>query len=232
MDEKTIARFWSKVERGGPDDCWPWRGGRDKDGYGHFTVNRPLPGKGYRAHRLAFSLSVRAVPAELQVLHKCDNPPCCNPKHLFVGTQGDNIRDCVAKGRYVNCAMRSPQLLPRGERQWNSKLTTDNILQMRDMVASGQRLHAVGRIFGVTKNTVQRIVSGRQWSHVGGARSGSLKSRNIGGAHGRAKLNEAQVIEIRAAVAKGESMTDVAGRFGVSRTTVSGIISRKEWRHI
>lgn len=93
------ALFWTKVDRSdGPDACWPILGFRDKDGYGQARLN----GRKYRAHRLAWELAFGPIPGWTQVLHHCDNPPCCNPAHLFLGTQSDNRWDCVTKGRDAN----------------------------------------------------------------------------------------------------------------------------------
>lgn len=88
-------RFWNKVDRSG--DCWTWQGSRDRKGYGRVSVNqRPV-----LAHRFSWTLSHGPIPDGLCVLHKCDNPPCVNPEHLFLGTIADNNRDMVAKGRHA-----------------------------------------------------------------------------------------------------------------------------------
>jgi hypothetical protein len=90
-------RFWSKVDRsGGPDACWPWMAYRNRDGYGSFRVDDHTES----AHRVAWVEENGPVPEGMDVLHHCDNPPCCNPRHLFLGTAADNARDSVAKGRH------------------------------------------------------------------------------------------------------------------------------------
>jgi hypothetical protein len=90
------SRFWSKVDAtGGIDACWPWTGVRIPSGYGQLWS-----GKRHRpATRIAVLLSGRDIPAGMIVCHTCDNPPCVNPDHLFVGTYSDNMRDMLAKGR-------------------------------------------------------------------------------------------------------------------------------------
>lgn len=95
-----MERFWSKVNK--TDECWLWTRGRTKQGYGTFS----LDGKTHNAHRLAW-LFTYGDPGELQVLHRCDNPPCVRPDHLFLGTVADNMKDRDAKGRNGHLGKRS-----------------------------------------------------------------------------------------------------------------------------
>jgi len=100
----NMQRFWEKVDHSaGPLACWPWQDGKDRDGYGRFHVNRP-GNTGERAHRVAFGLATGEDP--ISVLHRCDNPGCCNPAHLFAGDQALNNRDAHRKGRYSGRAWK------------------------------------------------------------------------------------------------------------------------------
>jgi hypothetical protein len=152
--QPRIRAFWDAVDKSaGPDGCWPWVRGTDRAGYGS-----PLySGRKTGAHRIAWTLTHGKIPRQLWVLHKCDNPPCCNPKHLFLGTQRDNIDDMITKGR------ARP---PKGERNGLAKLRTKDIPQIRRRVLSGDRLQTVGDRYGVTKQAIWHIVHGKTWKHV------------------------------------------------------------------
>lgn len=91
-------RFWSKVDKSG--ECWLWKSSRGPKGYGQFTVKRGS--NPVLTHRLAWELTSGPIEGGLFVLHRCDNPPCCNPEHLFLGTNADNVRDMMSKGRHRN----------------------------------------------------------------------------------------------------------------------------------
>lgn len=143
--------LWKRVQIGGPDECWPWLGARRRKGYGHITVNR----RGFITHRLAYQLANGVDPGELCVLHKCDNPPCCNPAHLFLGTHGDNNRDCAAKRRNAH-----------GERHRAAKLTVENVLAIRQRRAAGEEGKTLAAEFGVTPALISAIHLRRIWRHA------------------------------------------------------------------
>jgi hypothetical protein len=91
------TRLWEKVQKEPNGGCWLWTGGTTNGGYGVIGVGR---GRLHRAHRISWEIANGPIPDGLKVLHRCDNPPCVNPAHLFLGTQVDNMRDCAAKGRH------------------------------------------------------------------------------------------------------------------------------------
>jgi hypothetical protein len=96
-----IRRFWERVSKQGDDDCWEWTAGKQKDGYGAIRVTRKSDGRSVKvqSHRLSYMIHVGDIPESLIVIHSCDNPPCCNPKHLRLGDQHDNMQDKYSKGR-------------------------------------------------------------------------------------------------------------------------------------
>jgi hypothetical protein len=151
MDDKTYQRFMAKVsvsEHG----CWLWLGGKDGDGYGLLEVY----GKGFRAHRLAYEHWHGPIGEGLYVLHRCDDPSCVNPDHLWMGTQAENIADMYAKGRQAN---------RRGEYHGRAKLTADMVCEIR-LLQSDFTLVELARRFMVSPRLISKILKGELWQHV------------------------------------------------------------------
>ena len=151
LTESDIRRFWSKVQRQGPNDCWPWLAYCDRDGYGRFYVD----GVVFRAHRVANAVSNGDT--SLDTTHSCDNPPCCNPAHLRPGTQQTNMAEMEARGRRVN----SPHL---GEAHGRHKLTAQEVRQIRGTVGVTQKELAVK--YGISRNHVYNLRSNHFWKHI------------------------------------------------------------------
>lgn len=150
-------RFESHVVMGNtPNDCWQWRGRPDKDGYGKiYDASR---GKKLRAHRVSYEIHVGPIPEGQWVLHACDNPPCTNPLHLFLGDNILNTADKMAKGRHS---------VLRGEDTSWKKLQESDVRQIYNQVISGVPVRTVANNFGVGKDNVFAIMKGRSWKHLG-----------------------------------------------------------------
>jgi hypothetical protein len=161
-----IDRFWSKVNRRGPDACWLWMAAL-RGGYGSVGVNGRVLG----AHRVAYMLARGDIPHDQCVCHSCDNPACCNPGHLFLGTKADNATDMISKGRGAtgrrSGAHTHPSRRPRGERQGLSKLTEAQVLYIRqahDVEAASEKELAAR--FHVSQGTVHAVVKRYTWRHL------------------------------------------------------------------
>ncbi len=152
-------RFWQKVDRRGDDDCWLWRGATSRRGYGNFGVN----GRSTVTSRYAWELTRGPIPKGLCVLHHCDNPPCCNPAHLFLGTRGDNARDMLSKGRHWSQTGIQPL---RGQAVGNARLTEQAVRTIRRRYACGEPQGQIAQGFGVSRTAIGRVVRSEVWAWV------------------------------------------------------------------
>lgn len=163
------TRFWSYVDKNAGTDCWLWRGDRSKFGYGRFL----FLGERTQAHRYAYELAHGPISEGLVLCHKCDVPECVNPEHMFVGTQKDNIQDCVRKGRWpvgqAHWCSRKPELVKRGERAGNSKLSEAQVTEIYRLCCSGSSYSEVAALLGINRATAVQIHKGKTWNHVTGA---------------------------------------------------------------
>lgn len=155
---RVEGRFWPKVMRlASWDECWLWTGARKQNcpggGYGNFKLTAALTS---RASRVAYALYYGRSPGDLFVCHRCDNPPCCNPLHLFLGTVQDNADDMVRKGRQATYD-------GRGENNRAAKLTAEQVEKIRDLIRAGLTNVAIAARFGITHQLVSRIRRGRSW---------------------------------------------------------------------
>ena len=160
------ARFWLSVRKGLPDECWPWIGKKRVREYGYTSFNH----KTLRAHRVAYELTNGPIPEGMLVCHSCDNPACCNPAHLFLGTQLDNRRDAAAKNRTArgskNGAVLHPDTRPRGSSSKLARLTEADVRLVRELVSNGATQKDVAARFDVHYSTISAIVRRATWRHV------------------------------------------------------------------
>lgn len=151
-----IARFWGKVNFAGRDDCWLWTGGKDTYGYGRFGItHRRMIG----AHKMAYMLAngLIEIPKGGIICHHCDNPPCCNPRHLYLGDKSSNAKDYYSRHR---------NNLRRGESNHNHRLTVDQVLEIRKKYLAGVKQKELASTYGVHVNTISKIVRGLAWKDV------------------------------------------------------------------
>lgn len=147
-------RLWRRIQKAGPDDCWPWTGGCCPRGYGRIG-NDEKKMRNVLTHRAAYEDAIGPVPEGLNVLHRCDNPPCCNPAHLWLGTRADNNADMAAKGRANGGGLK-------GQKNGNAKLTNKQAAKI--FAAKGSQTSIAAR-YGVSQSTVSLIKLGRRYDN-------------------------------------------------------------------
>lgn len=140
----TADQFWLRVSK--TDTCWLWTGRVNGSGYG--SVSNAV-----FAHRFSWELANGPIPKGLCVCHRCDRPSCVNPAHLFLATQGDNIRDCIRKGRHHSFFGKQ-------------KLNAEQVYAIRAAAASGERHSTIANRFGVSPANVSMIVTRKSWEHL------------------------------------------------------------------
>ncbi len=149
------SSFWMSVDVAGPGGCWPWLGAKLPKGYGWLRVR----GVFYRAHRYAWAAVHGPIPDGAMICHRCDNPPCCNPAHLWLGDAASNNADREAKGR-TRLADQT------GEANGNHVLTTEDVERVKVELRMGATNRALGERYGVHHSQISNIRRGRSWSNV------------------------------------------------------------------
>ena len=155
-------RFWEKVDKNGPipdhcperGPCWIWMGSRKDFGYGDFARD----GRLWLAHRVSWEIHYGPVPDGIQVCHQCDNPSCVRPDHLFLGTQTDNVQDCLSKGRHRTV---------HGENAHSCRLTTAHVLEARRLYSAGGFTKlGLSKQFGISRTAMRNIIDRKRWCHL------------------------------------------------------------------
>lgn len=173
VTEADSLRFWAKVDKSG--DCWLWQSSVNPKGYGDFHAQK----RTILAHRFAWIITRGPIPAGLYVCHHCDNPPCVNPDHLWVGTPADNQRDMALKGRSAKGERsgmrlhpeRNPNRLypgnsPHGSKAHKAKLTEEDVLRIRELAGRGMPVNHIADMFPVSRRAIRAILDGKNWRHL------------------------------------------------------------------
>lgn len=175
---KQIELFLSRVNRDvTPLDCWEWNGTVDRNGYGVFCARTKHTKRNhYFAHRVMWMLVFGDDPVGMSVCHSCDNPKCVNPFHLWEGTQRQNMKDMIAKGRDA-CLLsgrnkpsghKRPDVAERctGSKHHKAKMTEQDVLLARSEFANGVLVAHLAKRYGVRHITMSRAISGETWKHL------------------------------------------------------------------
>ena|SRR3990167_10446152 len=133
--------------------CWLWTGRKDRRGYSCIRFEN----KAHKGHRVSYQLFIGEIPEGMCVCHRCDTLNCVNPYHLFLGTQKDNMRDCLLKGRYANS---------KGDSNPNHKLTKDQVIFIRKSVQSGVTIRHLEKELNTPYSTIWSICKGRSWQSI------------------------------------------------------------------
>jgi hypothetical protein len=208
------TRFWSKVNKI-EDGCWEWASNKNNMGYGRFSLGSVIGKK--LAHRLSYEEANGPIPNGMHICHKCDNPACVNPDHLFAGTRSDNMTDSAKKGR-----------------TWNMRLADASVIALLKDYISGMSREAMGKKYGIATCSVDDFTTGssRKWLH---GKHGCPTFEELQSAKRlkpSAILNAETVLEIRARLENGEQGKDLAAEYGMHKATISDIKLRKIWKDI
>lgn len=194
-------RFWSKVQKAGPGQCWPWLGARGPLGHGMFWVSAER--KRQSAHAIALELASGIQrPPGMHCCHRCDNPACCNPDHLYYGTPAQNSSDMVARKRN-----------PRGSDKVNALLSESQVLEIRNRYFAGETAASLAAEFGIQPGHLSNITRGRMWRDAPGPVG--LKARR--------PLSDQQRLQIQEFRASGQSLRSIADQFGISASHASNV---------
>jgi hypothetical protein len=168
IPQRAVNNFWSHLSIAGLNDCWEWQAYRARKGYG--VCSSGVKGVLEYTHRFSWRIHFGPIPVGLHVLHICDNPPCCNPAHLWLGTNADNHQDKINKGHHKlgdkNRFRANPELT-RGSNNPQSKLTESDIIAIRNEYANSSTTYAkLAQKFNTVPGNIGKIVTRQRWSHI------------------------------------------------------------------
>ncbi len=195
MPQPLEDRFWSKVDKRGPDECWPWKADLTSNGYGAFKL---ATGKKVRAHRFAWELTHGPIPPGMSACHKCDNPPCCNPGHLFLGTNADNTHDAQKKGRMKG---------RKGHADFDAGTRLAILTRYGYHGKTGRTMKSLAQELGTSTTEIHRVI------HSYGFTTGALNEGD-----------KASIIAEYQHGQKGYGTKSLAKKYGVSPGTIRRVI--------
>ena len=220
--DEIIVRFFENINYpGNDDDCWTWKGYCNKAGYGIFNWNRHI-----KAHRFVYECYNGSISTDIFVCHTCDNPPCCNPNHLKLGTDMDNKQDMVQKNRQAF-----------GTANGMSKLNDEIIIEILEGIRSGKytSLQQICSAHSIAESPIRDIFNRKLWSHVTESYTDqdlAMLRAKIRTKYARGVLNINNVIDIKTRLKAGEGLSSIARDHGVSESAIYRIKTNKMWAHV
>lgn len=215
--------FWRNVDMKSDDECWPWKRSLNGKGYGllQFDPMRTTQ----KAHRVSYLLTFGAIPERKHVLHRCDNPSCCNPYHLYVGTNSDNAHDRMTRGRQQ-----------RGEATARAKLTPKMVREIREEYIEKQTsCERLADRYPCNASSIWLVLTYKSWPHVAPELRDKIVMRpkvRRGEDAPRSRLTSTQVTEARLRHAQGETIGTLRRDYGVSWTNMRRLLDGRTWSHI
>lgn len=148
---KTLEeRFFSKINKI-ENGCWEWNGAKNEQGYGKLGIDYKV----YSAHRVSYELHYKKIPNNVFVCHKCDNPSCCNPKHLFLGTHKQNMFDRNSKNRQL-----------KGIQMPLAKLSEEDVIEIKNLLLSGMKQKDIAQKYNIHSSIISEIKNNKTWKHI------------------------------------------------------------------
>ncbi len=148
-----IERFWYYVDKRGEDECWEWKGHKSPEGYGHLHIKTGTT----VTSRISWQIHYGEIPKGMLVCHKCDNPPCCNPKHLFLGTDLDNIQDRDKKKRNKQC---------KGRNHYKAEIVEADVINIRNLNKEGMSQKELSKMYNLSQASISKILLRQGWKSV------------------------------------------------------------------
>ena len=206
-----VDRIMARVEVNAETGCWVWQGGCNGDGYGQITDDS---GTTQKVHRVMYEHSVASIQHGMKICHSCDNPPCCNPAHLFQGTDAENREDARQKGR-----------LPHGERAPTAVISDSVAIEVIERLMRRESHRSIARLLGIKPSVVHDIHAGRTWRHL-------TSGRRFPCARPRIKVPADVVRDIRRRASEGHSYRSIASLLSVGCSTVRRIATGESRRDV
>lgn len=220
--DKFIKKFWSYVNIRGENECWEWTKSRSIDGYGTISYTDGNLKKVLKSHRVAYELTYGPIPEGMEIRHYvCDNPPCCNPNHLLVGTHLDNLKDMELKGR---------RGASRGENNPKSVFTEPQVLEIRELYQKkGYTYKKIADIYGVWPNSIKNIITGKSWKHVGSIKESKYEDCR----YSISKVKKDDVLKIRYLFDNNiNTIEELCEIYDMSKSGMRSIVKRETWKDV